>query len=188
MDQEKIFISLDFTPNPNTLKYQVNQELLSHGSLNVRSEKEAKLKSPLAFELFQIKGMSGVMLGRDFITITKSEESDWDAIHREVSEVITEHLANKKLIIYPEALNYLEHQGGDSEVEQKIKSILDHEIRPAVAMDGGDITFEKYENGIVYLYLQGACSGCPSSAATLKMGIEARLKEIIPEIQEVVAI
>jgi len=185
--QNPVYVSLEFTPNPNTLKYTVNRQLLESGAANFTSLEEAQSSSPLAARLFEVEGIAGVMIGRDFVTVTRSDSGDWDIVHKSASSIIEEHLTTEQPILlgttHPSA-----HKGEGSEVELKIRDILDREIRPAVAMDGGDITFEKYEEGVVYLYLQGSCSGCPSSKMTLKMGIETRLKAVIPELKEVVAI
>jgi Fe-S cluster biogenesis protein NfuA len=188
MAMPEVYVSLEFTPNPNTLKYSVNRQLIKSGAANFRSLDEAKLRSPLAAKLFNIPGISGVMLGRDFVTVTKTEDGDWDVVHKNASMIIEKHLTQNELVLDETAQSDPAHKGGDSAIEQKIRQILDDEIRPAVAMDGGDITFEKFENGVVYLYMQGACSGCPSSTATLKQGIETRLRDAIPEVQEVVAV
>ncbi|MFZ9595710.1 MAG: NifU family protein [Bdellovibrionia bacterium] len=184
---QEVYVSLEFTPNPNTLKYSVNRQLLDRGALNFPKKADAQEASPLALKLFEIPGICGVMIGRDFITVTKSDDGDWDLVHKKTSETIQQHLSQNEPVVTA-GLDRQEHKGGNSAIENQIREILDQQIRPAVAMDGGDITFEKFENGVVYLYLQGSCSGCPSSTATLKMGIETRLKEAIPEVQEVVAI
>ena len=187
---QPVYVSLEFTPNPNTLKYSVNRELLKRGAANFNKPADAVGKSPLAVRLFGIGGICGVMIGRDFVTVTKTEEGDWDVVHRETSRTIEDHLTQGLDIM---DAGYLEqagsgHKGGDTEVEKRIREILDAEIRPAVAMAGGDITFDRYEGGVVYLEMQGSCAGCPSSTATLKMGIETRLKEAIPEVVEVVSV
>jgi Fe-S cluster biogenesis protein NfuA len=183
-----VYVSLEFTPNPNTLKYSVNRELLPKGAANFTKKADAEARSPLAAKLFNIPGISGVMIGRDFVTVTKTEEGDWDVVHKGASSTIEQHLTSGEAIVIGDASAPSAHSGATGEIENKIREILDNEIRPAVAMDGGDITFEKFENGVVYLYLQGSCAGCPSSTATLKMGIETRLREAIPEVQEVVSI
>ncbi len=184
-----VYVSLEFTPNPNTLKYSVNRELLGkQGALNFTLKEDAAKRSPLAGKLFDIPGISGVMIGRDFVTVTKTEEGDWDVVHKGSSQAIEKHLVANLPVVDEAAMDaYRAHKGGDTEVEKKIRDILDQEIRPAVAMDGGDITFDRFEAGVVYLHLQGSCSGCPSSTMTLKMGIENRLREAIPEVQEVVS-
>jgi Fe-S cluster biogenesis protein NfuA len=183
-----VYVSLEFTPNPNTLKYSVNRELLKKGASNFTKREDAEKKSPLAAKLFAVPGISGVMLGKDFVTVTKTEEGDWDVVHKSCSSLIESHLSNNEVVIHEDAINAEAHKGGTTDIENKIREILDSEIRPAVAMDGGDITFEKFEDGVVYVYLQGSCSGCPSSTMTLKQGIESRLRDAIPEVQEVVAV
>jgi Fe-S cluster biogenesis protein NfuA len=185
-----VYVSLEFTPNPNTLKYSVNRELLDHGAANFTKKEDADARSPLASNLFGIQGIAGVMLGKNFVTVTKTEDGDWDTVHKSASQLIEQHLSKGEKVINEEAAAGASaaHKGGSTEIENKIRQILDNEIRPAVAMDGGDITFDKFENGTVYLYLQGSCAGCPSSTMTLKMGIETRLREAIPEVQEVVSI
>lgn len=182
-----VYVSLEFTPNPNTLKYSVNRQLLESGAANFTKKEDAEARSPLAAKLFAIPGICGVMIGKDFVTVTKTEEGDWDLVHKGASTLIETHLAEGGIAVDPAALAAA-HKGGDSDAENRIREILDREIRPAVAMDGGDITFDRYEAGVVYLYMQGSCAGCPSSTMTLKMGIENRLKEAIPEIVEVVAV
>jgi Fe-S cluster biogenesis protein NfuA len=190
--QSEVYVSLEFTPNPNTLKYSVNRKIVEKGTVNFTEVNDAETRSPLAFKLLSVPGICGVMLGKDFITVTKIEEGDWDVVHKRSSQIIHDHLSSAEAILSDAAIESEGskdgHKGGQTEIELKIKEILDQEIRPAVAMDGGDITFEKYEDGVVYVYLQGACSGCPSSTATLKGGIETRLRQAIPEINEVVAI
>lgn len=184
-----VTITLEFTPNPNTLKFVVNHQFLERGAANFPKREEAK-KSPLAEKLFGIEGIDGVMIGTNFVTITKSDKGDWDVVADSVPKTIETHLSGH-LPVFADGFNPSETPkatGTGSEVENKIREILDTEIRPAVAMDGGDIAFQKFENGIVYLQLQGACSACPSSIATLKMGVETRLKEMVPEVKEVVQV
>jgi Fe-S cluster biogenesis protein NfuA len=191
---ERVFVSLEFTPNPNTLKYAVNVPVLTTvPSANFTSLTDAATRSPLAEKLMRIEGIAGVMLGRDFVTVTKTDAGDWDQVHQGASKTIESHLSAGEPVLNAGALDTPHGSGGHSglgasEAEQKIREVLDKEVRPAVAMDGGDITFERYEDGVVYLHLQGSCSGCPSSSATLKHGVEARLKTLIPEIREVVAV
>lgn len=182
-----VYVSLEFTPNPNTLKYSVNRTLLEQGAVNFTRKEEAENRSSLATKLFSIPGICGVMIGKTFVTVTKSEDGDWDLVHKNASEMIQRHLKLNEPVLNE---NFVQdsHKGGQTDIEKKIRDILDQEIRPAVAMDGGDITFEKFEDGVVYLYLQGSCAGCPSATATLKVGIETRLKEMIPEVQEVVSV
>jgi Fe-S cluster biogenesis protein NfuA len=190
MTEAPVYVSLEFTPNPNTLKYSVNRQLLDKGAVNILNLKQAEEKSPLAARLLAVAGIAGVMIGKDFVTVTKTEEGDWDLVHKSTSDIIEDHLTKKLPVVNAEAFSASgAHAGtGTSDLETKIKEFLDQEVRPAVAMDGGDITFERFEAGVVYLQMQGSCAGCPSSTATLKMGIEARLKETYPEILEVVAV
>ena len=186
--QSDVYVSLEFTPNPNTLKYSVNRQLLDQGAVNFITKADADARSPLAAKLFAVPGISGIILGKNFVTITKTEEGDWDLVHKSSSTIIESHLSRNEAVLNEGQPLEAAHKGDTTEIENKIREILDNEIRPAVAMDGGDITFEKFENGIVYLYLQGSCSGCPSSTATLKVGIETRLRAAIPEVQEVVSV
>jgi Fe-S cluster biogenesis protein NfuA len=186
--ESQVYVSLEFTPNPNTLKYSVNRELLAKGAANFVKRDEAAKRSPLAAKLFGVPGIAGVMIGRNFVTVTKTEEGDWDVVHKSSSSIIETHLGANEPVLNNESGEESAHKGGTTDIENRIREILDKEIRPAVAMDGGDITFEKFEAGVVYLFLQGSCAGCPSSTATLKMGVETRLREAIPEVLEVVAV
>ncbi len=189
MTHEPVTVTLEFTPNPNTLKFVVNRKFLDKGAANFSEVGKASV-SPLAQKLFQIKGIAGVMIGTHFITITKATEGDWDVIADEVPKTVEAFILGGSPFFSPEwsPESPVIATGETAEIENKIREILDSEIRPAVAMDGGDITFGRYEDGIVYLHLQGACSSCPSSVATLKMGVETRLKEVIPQIKEVVQV
>lgn len=181
-----ISVNLEFTPNPNTLKFLVNRGLLPQGAANF-TDRTAASRSPLAQKLFEVRGVKAVLLGTNFVTITKSDEGSWDLLADEIPKIIETHLSSNLPVVDAD-WSFETKPGNDSEVERKIRHVLDSEIRPAVAMDGGDITFVKYEDGIVYLQLQGSCSSCPSSAMTLKIGVENRLKEVIPEIKEVVQV
>jgi Fe-S cluster biogenesis protein NfuA len=184
----EVTISLEFTPNPNTLKFVTNQSFLERGAANFPEASKAE-PSPLAQKLFAIPGIAGVMIGTNFVTITKAPNGDWDIVAEEVPKTIETFVKSGASIFkagwQPEAPK---SSGPAGDIENKIREVLDNEIRPAVAMDGGDITFEKFEEGVVYLHLQGSCSSCPSSVATLKMGVETRLKEVVPEIKEVVQV
>lgn len=183
-------IQLEWTPNPSTLKYVVDASLLPRGAMNFTTREVATEKSPLATKLFDIKGVQAVMLGTNFVTVTKGDEGEWDELNDGVMLALDQHLTAGDAVVKPEVLEAWSQavvQGG-SEMEQRIREILDSEIRPAVAQDGGDITLDRIENGVVYLHMQGSCAGCPSSTATLRMGIETRLKEAFPEIVEVVAV
>ncbi len=182
-------IQLEWTPNPSTLKYVVDRSLLPAGALNLTDKKVAEEKSPLAFKLMSIEGVTAVMLGSNFVTVTKGESGEWDELNDSVMQTLDAHLTAGEKVVNEGALDRpAASAGGGSEVEQKIREILETEIRPAVAMDGGDITLDRFEDGIAYLHMKGSCAGCPSSTATLKMGIETRLREVIPELNEVVSL
>lgn len=187
METTAVYVSLEFTPNPNTLKYSVNRQLLERGAANFTKKEDAEKRSPLAFLLLSIEGVSGVMVGKDFVTITKSEEGDWDHVHKQASDGIEKFLTEGGKVLNDSELNQLSSQNF-SDIEKKIQMVLDEHIRPAVARDGGDVTLDRFEDGIAYLSMQGACSGCPSSTMTLKMGIETKLKEAVPEVMEVMAV
>jgi Fe-S cluster biogenesis protein NfuA len=182
-------IQLEWTPNPNTLKYVVDRFLIPSGALNFTSKELASERSPLAKKLMDVNGVVGVMLGTNFVTVTKGEEGEWDELNDGVMEALDVHLTSGAPVVTGDISQYAPISSGPAgEIEQRIQKILDEEIRPAVANDGGDITLERFENGIVYLHMKGSCAGCPSSTMTLKMGIESRLREMIPEVQEVVAV
>ena len=183
-------IQLEWTPNPSTLKYVVDTQLLPRGAMNFPSAEGVEAKSPLVKRLFDIRGVSAVMLGTNFVTVTKGEEGEWDELNDGVMNALDQHLTQGGVVVDPQVLEAWQAQTSASsgDLEGRIREILEVEIRPAVAMDGGDITLDRYENGIVFVHMQGSCSGCPSSTATLRMGIEARLREAIPEIVEVVPV
>ena len=187
MEDSAVYVSLEFTPNPNTLKYSVNRKLLDKGAANFTRSEDADLKSPLASKLFAVGGIAGVMIGKDFVTITKTEDGDWDHVHKTASDTIEKFLTEGGPILNESAMG-VDTNIKSSEIEKRIQAFLDEEIRPAVANDGGDVSLDRFEDGVVYLHMQGACSGCPSSAMTLKMGIETKMKELIPEVMEVVQI
>ncbi len=187
-NESPVAITLEFTPNPNTLKFMVSRALLERGAANFTSW-EAAQASPLARKLFEVPGVTAVLIGTQFVTITKGDLGDWDVLAEKVPQTIEAHLRSGESTVSPAwSPDAAPSTGKDAEIENRIREVLDSDIRPAVAMDGGDITFARYENGTVYLHLQGACSSCPSSTATLKMGVENRLKDRIPEVKEVVQI
>jgi Fe-S cluster biogenesis protein NfuA len=183
---DQITISLEWTPNPNTIKLLTNRQLIPKGAVNFTSL-AATEPSPLAKRLFGIPGVIGIMVGLNFVTLTKSEEGDWIELHRQAVELLNDHLT-KNLPVYVGEIPEAPVNANETEEVATIRSILDAEIRPAVAMDGGDITFERYEEGVLYLHMKGACSGCPSSTATLRMGIETRLREAVPTLKEVISV
>ncbi|MCB0406114.1 MAG: NifU family protein [Bdellovibrionales bacterium] len=191
MSTDAIYVNLEFTPNPNTLKFSVNRNLLPSGAANFTDASQCE-EAPLAKQVFEVPGIEAVMVGTNFVTITKSPTGSWDSIAENVPQRMQSFLEQESAAFTPKWFEQeqlrRENQGSGDDVEDRIREILDLEIRPAVAMDGGDIVFDRYEDGVVYLYLQGACSSCPSSAMTLKMGVETRLKDAIPEVKEVVQV
>lgn len=182
-------VFLEFTPDPNELKYAVSPPLLmTRRVVAFSSKEEAASSSPLAAQLFTVPSVISVVLGANFISVRKTEEGDWDEIHRQASSLIERYLLSGRPVM-DESANLKEGaMPADKEIEKKILDILENEIRPAIAMDGGDIEFEKYENGVVYVHLHGACRGCPGATMTLKMGVERRLQEVVPEVKQVVAV
>ncbi len=189
MQTENFHVELEFTPNPNTLKYSTSVPLLLAGASNFLSKAEAETRSPLAKRLFDLTGVSAVMVGKTFVTVTLSNQEDLAELNDRIIDTIKGFLkSGEKAVLMDEVVESNKPDRTYTEIESKIIEILDKDIRPAVAMDGGDITFEKFEDGIVFLQMKGSCAGCPSSTATLKMGIENRLKEAIPEVTEVVSI
>ncbi len=182
-----MFIQTESTPNPATLKFLPGQAVLEAGTADFPTL-EAAEKSPLATRIFAVDGVSGVFFGNDFVTVTKTESTEWDHIKPAILGAIMEHFQSGQPVIEgegPAASGHAEHSGPDSGIVNQIKELLDTRVRPAVAQDGGDITFHGFDRGIVYLHMQGACAGCPSSTLTLKMGIENLLRHYIPEVVEV---
>ncbi|MEQ8896973.1 MAG: NifU family protein [Roseovarius sp.] len=182
-----MFIQTESTPNPATLKFLPGQTVLDAGTADFPTSETAG-KSPLAERLFKVQGVTGVFFGNDFVTVTKADETEWDHMKPAILGAIMEHFQSGKPVMSGEAVansGHAEHDGEDSEIVGQIKELLDTRVRPAVAQDGGDITFHGFERGVVYLHMQGACAGCPSSTITLKMGIENLLRHYIPEVTEV---
>ncbi|TVQ80852.1 MAG: NifU family protein [Bradymonadales bacterium] len=183
----EIYVDLEFTPNPDSLKYLVNRSILTKGTLFLSSAEEAKEKSELAESLFQLGGIKSVMLGAGFVTVSLQSQDELHELNEKITECIRAHLKEGRPVVKPGAIQESTDQTF-SEVEQKIVDFLNAEVRPAVAMDGGDIQFESFQEGVVYLKMQGSCSGCPSSLMTLKEGVESRLKTLVPEVKEVVPV
>jgi len=178
-------IQTEFTPNPSSLKFLPGKIVMEKETADFRNVEEAK-RSPLALNLFNIDGVVGVFFGSDFISITKNNNHEWQMIKPSISKAIIEYYKSGDAIILQEKENITgTNNSKDSEAVIKIKELLDTKVRPAVAKDGGDITFQSFDNGIVYLHMLGSCSGCPSSTATLKAGIENMLKHYVPEVREV---
>ena len=182
-----MFIQTESTPNPATLKFLPGQAVLGTGTADFPSA-EAADASPLARRVFAVDGVTGVFFGTDFVTVTKTDAVAWDHIKPAILGAIMEHFQSGQPVIEGEGQQgsgHADHDGPDSEIVGQIKELLDSRVRPAVAQDGGDITFHGFERGVVYLHMQGACAGCPSSTLTLKMGIENLLRHYIPEVVEV---
>ena len=182
-----MFIQTEVTPNPETLKFLPGCEVMGEGTANFTNSETAK-HSPLALHLFEIDGVDAVYLGGDFIAVTKADSKEWDTMKPLILGAIMEHFSAGKPVIED---SYFAHDDPedddtiDGSIESQIKELLDTRVRPAVAQDGGDIIFHSFEEGVVYLTMQGACAGCPSSTATLKDGIEKMLIHYIPEVTEV---
>ena len=182
-----MFIQTESTPNPATLKFLPGQTVLELGTADFPSA-EAAAKSPLAQRIFAAGGVTGVFFGTDFVTVTKADDVDWPHIKPQILGAIMEHYQSGQPVIGGDGSasgGHAEHTGEDGDIVKQIKELLDTRVRPAVAQDGGDITFHGFDRGVVYLHMQGACAGCPSSTLTLKMGIENLLRHYIPEVVEV---
>jgi len=188
-----MFIQTEATPNPATLKFLPGREVLLEGTADFREAESARTASPLAGRLFDVKGVTGVFYGYDFITVTKADDFDWQHLKPAILGAIMEHFMTGQPVMaaqVAEAADRAEageefYDKEDEEIVVTIKELLDTRVRPAVAQDGGDITFRGYENGTVFLHMKGACAGCPSSTATLKHGIQNLLKHFVPEVQHV---
>jgi Fe-S cluster biogenesis protein NfuA len=175
------------TPNPNSIKWVLGRSILEDVASAHFDAPPAAEVSPLAARLFGVDGVMVVFLASNFVTVTKREDVEWTDIAQPIVDAIKDSLADGGPALGP-AFEAESQTHDEGEVVGRIRRILEEEVRPAVAMDGGDIIFAGYRDGYVEVYLQGACSGCPSSTATLKFGIEARLREEIPEVQGVIAL
>jgi Fe-S cluster biogenesis protein NfuA len=184
-----MFIQTEETPNPATLKFLPGRAVMARGTANF-TDAAAAAVSPLAERLFSFPEVTGVFFGADFITVTKSDDADWYHLKPAVLAAIMEHFTTGRPVFAAgmgEAADTAADEDED-EIVSQIKELLETRVRPAVAQDGGDIIFHDFEDGVVYLHMQGSCSGCPSSTATLKAGIENMLRHYIPEVVEVRAI
>ena len=181
-----MFIQTESTPNPATLKFLPGQTVLAAGTADFPSA-EAAQTSPLAARIFAAGGVAGVFLGTDFVTVTKAESVDWPHIKPQILGAIMEHYQSGAPVMTGATgeAHGQNFAAEDGDIVRQIKDLLDTRVRPAVAQDGGDITFHGFDRGVVYLHMQGACAGCPSSTLTLKMGIENLLRHYIPEVTEV---
>ncbi len=187
-----MFIQTEPTPNPEVLKFLPGREVLSEGSRDFRSASEAAV-SALASELFEIDGVSRVFFGTDFVTVGKDPDVEWPHLKAPILAAIMDHFTSGRPLFEADTAQSGGHddefvyEGDTAQVVAEIKDLLDTRIRPAVAQDGGDILFNRFEpdTGVVWLHLRGACSGCPSSSATLKAGVENMLKHYVPEVTRV---
>jgi Fe-S cluster biogenesis protein NfuA len=183
-----MFIQTETTPNPATLKFLPGHTVLADGTLDMRDKAQAA-QSPLAARLFEVDGVGGVFFGADFIAVTKTD-GDWQQLKPVLLGAIMEHFMSGAPIVTAGAM--AENADGDEFFDEKdadtvaqIKDLIETRVRPAVANDGGDITFRGFKDGIVYLEMKGACSGCPSSTATLRHGIQNLLRHFVPDVVEV---
>lgn len=184
-----MFIQTEPTPNPATLKFIPGKPVLGEGTADFRAKDEAD-DSPLATRLFDIDGVKGVFLGTDFISVTKGD-IDWQHLKPAVLGAIMEHYLSGAPVAAQEGGNDtagVNYDPADEETVTTIKELLETRVRPAVAQDGGDIIFQGFRDGVVFLHMRGACAGCPSSTATLRHGIENLLRHFCPEVQEVQAV
>ena len=182
-----MFIQTEQTPNPATLKFLPGRVVMDKGTLDFAGA-DVAAGSPLAKRLFAVEGVERVFFGADFVTVTKAADRDWQIMKPSILGGIMEHYTSGEPVVSTEAADSAVAAEDDDEVVAQIKDLLETRIRPAVAQDGGDIVFQDFRDGVVYLHMQGSCSGCPSSTATLKMGIENLLKHYVPEVVEVQAV
>ena len=183
-----MFIQTEATPNPAVLKFLPGREVMASGTREFRDEGEAHA-SPLALDLFDLGGVTRVFFGQDFVTVTKDDERDWSHLKAPILAAIMDHFTGGgPLLTDAEAQgDEIVYEGDNAQIVAEIKDLLDSRIRPAVAQDGGDILFSRFEpdTGVVWLHMRGACAGCPSSAATLKAGVENMLRHYVPEVTRV---
>ena len=187
-----MFIQTEATPNPEVLKFLTGREIMAEGSRDFRSAEDGEA-SPLATDLFAVDGVSRVFFGSDFVTVGKDEDSDWSHLKAPILATTTDDSTSGRPLFSDsdgdDAAGHDDHvyEGEPAQVVAELKDLLDTRIRPAVAQDGGDILFNRFEpeTGVVWLHMRGACSGCPSSSATLKAGVENMLKHYVPEVTRV---
>ena len=182
-----MFIQTEQTPNPATLKFLPGQPVMETGTADF-PHPDTAARSPLALRLFGVAGVKGVFLGTDFITVAKDDAQEWHVLKPQILGAIMEHFTQGHPVIEESTDDANAVAEDDDDVVRQIKELLDTRVRPAVAMDGGDIVYHGFEEGVVYLTMQGACAGCPSSTYTLKMGIENMLRHYVPEVERVEAV
>lgn len=179
-----MFIQTENTPNPATVKFLPGLKVMASGVAEFENEQEAK-RSPLAERIFEVAGVRSVFFGYDFVSVTKDDTVEWSTIKAPILAAVMQHFSFGEPRFYGAED---QDESGDElldELSKQIKELIDTRVRPAVAQDGGDIVFEKFEDGVVYLKMRGACSGCPSSTMTLKSGVENMLRHYVPEVLEV---
>ena len=179
-----MFVQTEVTPNPNSLKFLPGKNVSNSGPYEITNKDQ--INNELVKNILSVNGVEGVFLGKDFLSVNKSDQIKWDEIKHIVTSFINDFYSEGKEFVIDE--NIKEEEPDLDEIEQKIVKILDQKIRPAVARDGGDIKFKEYKAGVVKVQLQGSCSGCPSSTMTLKQGVQNLLCHYIPEVKEVIAI
>ena len=179
-----MFVQTEVTPNPNSLKFLPGKNVSNSGPYEITNKDQ--FNNELVKNILSVNGVEGVFLGKDFISVNKSDQIKWDDIKHIVTSFINDFYSDGKEFVIDE--NIKEEDSDLDEIEQKIVKILDQKIRPAVARDGGDIKFREYKDGVVKVQLQGSCSGCPSSTMTLKQGVQNLLCHYLPEVKEVIAI
>jgi Fe-S cluster biogenesis protein NfuA len=188
-----MYIETETTPNPATLKFLPGQQVMAAGTRDFTNDEEAAA-SPLAEALFSLGDVTGVFYGRDFVSVTAGPGVDWSALKPQVVGILLDHFVSGAPLFVESAGNGIVVPGEDAdfgddagteEIVAQIRELIETRVRPAVANDGGDIVYRGFREGVVYLTMQGACSGCPSSSATLKQGIESLLKHYVPEVSEV---
>ena len=180
-----MFVQTQKTPNPNSLKFIPGKLVSNNGSFEINNKNE--VNNDLVRNILSINGVTGIFLGKDFLSVNKKENTNWEDVKHIVISLINEFYSDGKKFIIDKKLDN-EKQANFDEIEKQIIKILDTKIKPAVARDGGDIKFKEFKNGVVTVQLQGSCSGCPSSTMTLKQGVQNLLCHYIPEVKEVVAV
>ena len=181
-----MFIQTQNTPNPNSLKFLPGEIVSNSGSYEIKNKEESN--NDLVRNILSINGVTGLFLGKDFISVNKEDNVNWEDVKHIVISLINEFYQSGKKYVIDNNVNETEPNNNLKEIEKKIINILDTKIRPAVARDGGDIKFQEFKDGVVKVKLQGSCSGCPSSTLTLKKGVENLLCHYIPDVKEVLAI
>ena len=179
-----MFVQTEITPNPNSLKFLPGKIVSNQGSFEIT--KKDQTNNQLVRDLLSLNGVEGIFLGKDFISVNKYDDIEWDEVKHIIISLINDFYSSGKEFVVEKELN--EQTENLEEIEKKIVKILNDKIRPAVAKDGGDIKFKAYKDGVVKVQLQGSCSGCPSSTMTLKQGVQNLLKHYIPEVKEVISI